>query len=346
MDSDVAMNVFADFHHGALYHSLSLLFEKRLGGNLFRPIGFDWVKSGYWNYSLNPATIDQYLKPQEHVDILFRDSYFLCPDYVHKTQHKALTLEQFQRTPIDLIIASVANHESSFHALAQTLKPGAKLIRQVGNVNDQVDVSLYKNILASAKLDLSISESEDLNLVIYHPEFDLELFAPQAPHSEWRITNLMNCLPHSHDFPLWDMFKQRLPEFEWKMYGILGEDGILSTVEDVAQAIHRSSFIWHVKWGGDGFGYVIHHAFAAGRPPIVRCSYYADKLAGDLMIPGETCIDLDQFELLGTATQAIRDWASPENHSRMCQAAGRRFREIVDYDKEEQSIRDWLNQLK
>ena len=41
--------VFADYHHSGLYRSFELLFEKRLGGTLFKPIGWDWWNQGYWH---------------------------------------------------------------------------------------------------------------------------------------------------------------------------------------------------------------------------------------------------------------------------------------------------------
>lgn len=340
------MNVFVDYHHGALYNSLSRLFEGRLGGNLFRPIGLDWARFGFWRYSSNPATMEQYLNIRENVDVCDeKGERYLCPDSAHDMIHQALTFDQFLKMPIDIVIASVANHEASFYDLVQKFKPEAKLVRQIGNINDAVNASLYRNVMASAKLDLSNVNQADLNVVIYHPEFDLDLFSFQTPSSKLQITNLMNCIPHSQDFPLWAEYKEALPEFEWRMHGILGDDGILDSVAKVAHAIRESTFIWHLKWGGDGFGYVIHHAFACGRPPIVKASYYEGKLAGELMIPGETCIDLDSYTSTGAATQAIREWASPGNHLKMCEAAAKRFREVVDYDKEEQEIRSWLDRL-
>ena len=59
------MNVFCDKHHISLLYSLQLLFEKRLGGNLFTPIGEEWFTQGYWKgaeaYGNHPSTIKQFL---------------------------------------------------------------------------------------------------------------------------------------------------------------------------------------------------------------------------------------------------------------------------------------------
>ena len=46
-----------------------------------------------------------------------------------------------------------------------------------------------------------------------------------------------------------------LPDFTWKMHGILGKDGIIGDIYEIAKAIKDSTFIWHTKYGGDGFGY-------------------------------------------------------------------------------------------
>ena len=58
------MRIFADYHHGGLYHALHILFCERMGFELYRPIGFEWAERGYWKYSENPPTIAQYLDPK------------------------------------------------------------------------------------------------------------------------------------------------------------------------------------------------------------------------------------------------------------------------------------------
>jgi len=55
------MKVFADLHHGDLFYSLQLLFEKRLKAELYRPVGIEWWKEGFWNVFNHPATAQQYL---------------------------------------------------------------------------------------------------------------------------------------------------------------------------------------------------------------------------------------------------------------------------------------------
>src|SRR3990167_1968898 len=54
-------NVFTDFHHAGLLNSLIMLFEGRLGGAVYRPIGTEWHEKGYWKIYDHPATVQQYL---------------------------------------------------------------------------------------------------------------------------------------------------------------------------------------------------------------------------------------------------------------------------------------------
>lgn len=44
------MRALVDRHQADLYYSLQLLFEDRLGVQLFTPIGHEWWDEGYWNF--------------------------------------------------------------------------------------------------------------------------------------------------------------------------------------------------------------------------------------------------------------------------------------------------------
>jgi len=344
------MNVFADLHQDDLYYSLHLLFEKRLGWNLYRPIGFDWYDKGFWAYSQNPPTVKQYLQIQGNDKDL--GDHYECPEGKHGYNHKALTFDQFLKKDIDIVIASVTSHEEVYARLIAEHKPKAKLIRQAGNIHDTINFDICKNILASTYLfdanTLSNFEPKGLpaglNVVIYHQEFELSTFSFQPPYKGLRITNLMNCVPDSRDYALWPKAKVALPEFDFKMYGILGDDGIIGTEERVAKAFHDTTFVWHVKFGGDGFGHVIHNAFATGRPPIVRGSYYTDKLAGHFFEDGVTCIDLEKHSF-EEAIEMIRYFSKPENYVKMSKAAHEIFLRNVDFDKEFKYIKKFLDNL-
>lgn len=332
------MKVFCDYHHGDLYHSLHLLFEKRLGWELYRPIGEEWATKGIWQYSQLPGTITQYLGMQQVSEE--GNNCYICYDVNHKTDHKAITFQQFLDMDIDIIMPTVANHEISFYQLQKRYKPKAKLIRQCGNV-EAVDYRFHKNIMISTK---AYPVPDDVNAVFYHQEFDTRIFSFFPKVNSNQITNLMNCLPHSADYPLWGLYKEKLPEFDFKMYGILGTDGVISGLENIAQEIQTSLFIWHVKAQGDGFGHTIHNAYACGRPCIVRGSYYADKLAGELFEDGVNCIDLDKGTVEDNYNR-IRYFVRDDRHEQMCIKAHERFEQVVNFDEEFLRIKKFLERL-
>jgi len=334
------MNVFADLHQDDLYWSLHLLFERRLGWKLFRPLGIDWWTSRFWEYSLDLRVVNQYLRPRG--DEIAKDGYNLSYEERHDYYHRTLSFEQFKKYPIDIVIASVSEHEALYKKLVDLHKPNAKFIRQVGNNRESVNFYICKNVMASVK---PFSIPEDVNAVFYHQEFDTKLFTKVPTRRYNRITNLMNCLPDSPDYPLYLKFKEALPDYEFKMYGILGDDGIIGTTKGVAEAFKDTTFVWHVKHQGDGFGHIIHNAFACGRPPIVIKKYYKDTLAEDLMIDGKTCICLDD-KPFKQCIDEIRYFSKPENFDKMSQQAYDKFRELVNYDQEFIKIKEFLNRLK
>ena len=53
--------ILCDYHHGELYESLLKLFEDRLGGKVYRPIGADWHTEGWWIMGNDAGMIQQYL---------------------------------------------------------------------------------------------------------------------------------------------------------------------------------------------------------------------------------------------------------------------------------------------
>jgi len=334
------MQIFSDEHHDGLYQFLRILFERRLQAELYRPIGYEWYNNLFWRYSNNPAVMAQYLEIRD--DAEFKDGIYYIPENRHREMDKCITLKRFWEMEIDVVIASVANHEISFSALAKLHWNKPKFIRLIGNINEPIDFNYSRNIMATATTVMPIPA--DINVVCCHQEFDLARYCYKPPTVRNSIKNMMNCFPASRDFPLWGQYKALLPEFDWKMHGILGEDGGIGLADDMAAALHDSTFVWHVKPGGDGFGHVVHNAYAVGRPLITRRRYYADKLGGALMIDGQTCIDLDLRTPEENAAR-IRHFAIPENHDRMCKNAHERFKEVVDYDREFEEVRRFLDRL-
>lgn len=330
------VNVFSDFHHGALYFSLHLLFEKRLGWNLYRPTGYEWYKRGFWRYSSDPRVIKQYL--EEASEELLKHGVYRVPSQEGSVTYfqNAITFTQFLEMDFDFIIASVYQHEGPFFKLITEYKPDAALIRQMGNPNEVCDFSVCRNVLNSTMNPVP----QNVNTVRYHPEFSLEDFRYTKPETHNVVKSFLNCLPMSVDAPLWDEYSEAMPDFVWKMHGILGKDELLPEGEK-AKAMRMASFIWHLKFQGDGYGFVIHNAYACGRPCIVKGSYYREQLAEALLEDSVTCIDLE----LGSKDENVKKirWLSkPENHVEICENAYKHFKKHVDFDREFVQVKKFL----
>jgi len=337
--------VFCEMHHNDLHRSLEILFEKRLGWKLFYPIGLDWSTTGIWKYACVPETKDavtrQYLEGHTE-DIQVERGSFLRYNPTHRKTNRMITLSKFFEMPIDIVIASVQNHEESFYKLAQSHWNNPKFIRQIGNWGELIDFNYSKNIMLSAIP--TVPMPKDINYVSYHQEFDLNIFKYEEPKETKTITNFMNCLPASRYYPLYLQYEKLLPDFKWKMHGILGKDGIIGNVWDIAKIIKESAFGIHLKYGGDGYGHALHNFFACGRPVITCCSDYKNKF-GELLLEDKiTCIDLEAHSIEDNV-KLIRYFSIPKNHRKMCQNVYERFCKVVNFDAEFLKLKDFLDKL-
>ena len=350
------MKIFSDLHHNALYYSLQLLFEKRLGWELYRPIGEEWFDRGYWKvaepYGNYPGTVTQFLgirgetympedgsPPLNEVKAV-KDGYWSIK--APGKDQKAVTLEQFKSTKFDIIIASIPQHLEPYTRLIKEYQPTAKLIYQIGNDFGPIDFKLAKNIMSST---LPVEVPKGVNVVFYHQEFDLDTFkyVPSVDgKGVYSFVHLLSKRPE--DYEIYKKLKKALPEFEFKSFGTACDDGPVNGWENVAKKMQKSAFGFHLKAGGDGFGHIIHNWFAVGRPPIIRSSQYRDKLAGQLMEDGKTCIDMDGRSLKENIKR-IRRFAEPELHREVCRNAYDRFRSVVNFDKEQKEIEAFLERL-
>ena len=301
------MKIFADKHHGALSYSLHLLFEKRLGWDLFFPIGMEWRDGGYWQYSQLEDTVHSYLDIKDDYKRLEENYEHFDKDFEWTQKH--LTFKQFLDTDIDVLLCSVGPHEDTFFDLQQRHKPNSKLIRQIGNWNEECDFNKSKNVMISVGPFLC---PDFVNYICYHQEFDIKVWDYVQPRNFKTIKNFVNCLPDTVDYNLWEIYRVRLRDFDWKMHGIGGKDGNISPQKAVREAMTDSGFIWQIKLGGEGFGHVIHNAYALGRPCIVKGSYYQGKMAEPLLIDGVTCIDLEKGDLESNVKR-IKHFSKPKN---------------------------------
>ena len=316
--------ILCDFHHGGLIYSLHLLFEKRLGFEMYVPCGMDWWKEKMW---VNPsstceATARQYLDWKKTTRIAEGKNFL---------DLKGITLDEAKSGGIDYILSSISTNDTPFAKLKQWNKD-AVLISQWGNPHQTCNYSFYKNILNST-LEPVV---DGYNSVNYHQEFDLGEFSYIEPPVQNRIRSFVMWYGVQKHAEVYRQYKKLMPDYDFKMYGC-GDDGSLLE-QDKAQGIKDSSFMWYYKPQGDGYGYVIHMAYACGRPVITKRSFNKGMLP-EKLFTDDTCIDLD----VGTAKdniENIRAWSSDiKNISKKVRS---QFDKVVNFDDDEQSVRKWL----
>lgn len=345
--------VFVELHHAGLYQSLQMLFEKRLGWELYRPIGTEWATEGYWNnariYNNHPDTIKQYLEirnsiptkmgPRNNVIAENEDYYTIENAFLNE---KAVTLEQFRKMKPDIVIASYFDNIEPFKRLAQEV--GAKFIMQMGNVW-AIPWDIVDNVMASTgKFPIPSGK----HVIFYHQEIDLETFYKgDYTFDSKLLVSFVNCLAeHEIHRKSWEDFQELeklMPEYTFKSYGIENRDGTITEQKDIAQIMRESKFGIQLKGFGDGFGHTLFDWFVLGKPVIFRGSQYKDKLAEAHLIHGVTGFDLDLITL-----EALKDkiiGITQEEYKEMCDGVYRIFKHSVDFDAEEVNIRQFLNNL-
>lgn len=349
------MNVLIDLHHEDLFYSLQLLFQKRLGMNVYRPIGLEWYHEGFWHIFPHINTANQYLSTdgvpplsangvpvtEEHgegawinKDAVGTEGLFHVPDNQHANpiHHRGVTLQAFKDMEFDLIVASIPKHLKAFRELRDKYQPRAKLIFQAGNNWGSIRA---ENLLTSSKK--THSSLKDANEVFYHQEFDLSVFKPGSCKNPKSIMNLQH-LSTTTD-KLKEVVKY-LPGWELYIHGAGSELGAIPALE-IPQKIRDVGFVWHVK-RDEGYGYNIHHSFACGRPMIVDLSGNQGMTPADLYQEMYTVLDVRHSpRALAEALKVAAD-----NHDIWCENVYTRFKEVVNFDEEEQDIRKFLENLR
>lgn len=346
--------VFTDFHHAGLLQSLILLFENRLGGELYRPIGREWFDRGFWKVYDHPATVEQFLgiggntpdgsrKLNEVVDQPTPETY-LCHDIDSDTTNRAITYAGFMNTPFDIVIASLPVHVEPFKKLCAAHPNHPKLIFQIGNAWT-IEAAQAPNIMASAIVQ---NVPANINYVQYHQEFDTKVFAPSFTYPAQNVYSFVNCFDsaehYKNDHLLFEQVAQTMPGWSFKIYGGQCRDGAIGPASKLAQTMCEARFIWHTKFGGDGYGHIIHNAPAVARPLVVKCGYYVDKLAAPLLIDGETCVAIDGLDYQQIVNK-IEYYSDPHRYRDLCDGAYEQFCKVVDFKKEQTDIELFLTKL-
>lgn len=351
------MRIFCDLHHTALFFSLQLLFEKRLGWELYRPIGLEWFNEGRWllypgvhiNTAKQYLTLEQCFKRDVHGFLLpermkLNDNYrvedgiyYVFDPSTHKVQ-RGITLDKFRNMDFDILISSVPFHISIWNQLITEFQPKAKHIFQVGNAWGHVPG--VNNILASTK---QFPVPGNINACFYHQEFDLDIFNYIPPKNHKKIYSFIH---YMREMELHYQYKTSLtPDgYHFMTYGA-GMEGDLCYYKEIAEKYKETGWLWHVKPEGDGYGHCLHNTYACGRPAIIKANYYRGKMAESLLIDQQTCIDISRYTI-HEGCSLIRKLSKPEEHLKMCEAAHKRFKEVVNFDEEFIQIKKFLENLR
>lgn len=351
------MKVLTDFHHHALAESLLMLFEDRMGAEVWFPAGMDWFTRDYWAFEKawhGDRVARQYLDGIWADAARYEDGTLVRPDPRHVGRtHRGITLDAALDTRWDLVISSLPHNDVGFHRLAR--QTGARFGVQVGNAHQDSAWDLAEFVLSSSTLPGlvhpdtwgTVRSWQGVPTVVYHQEFDLHRFRHEWPPANGReVASWVNCFPEGPSYPWFTQFaRAHEDEFDFRVYGASGSPGPdefsagdISDADAVADAMRGARIAWHSKHWSDGFGHVIHDWFAIGRPVVGIARYYADKLAGPLFVEGVTSYDIERYSEheLVDILRRLRD--DDDHHRQMCLNAAQRFRELVDFDREAETI--------
>jgi glycosyltransferase involved in cell wall biosynthesis len=346
------MRVLADYHHHDLWESLELLCA-RLGWELYRPIGMEWFDEGYWNFERawhGDAVAKQYLVRWDSDTRGVPMRY----DASHNRYQRLLTLENARALKPHIVIASVAHNHEGFARFAREV--GATFGIHLGNVRfSPIDMQEDRWDLADFGIVTSVLPAPvDKPHVVVHQEFSLKDFRHEPPNGgPFTVSSFVNCFPENPQaYAGFRAVAAERPNYGWNVYGSYGqvpEDeyaaGNLQPCAAVGDAMRASDVAWHTKQWSDGFGHVIHNWFAVGRPVIGHEWYYKSQLAGPLWQEGVTSFDITDKSVSEVVWLLDRLANEPDLRVRMGDAAAARFREVVDFDEEEQAIRRMFSQV-
>lgn len=350
------MNILIDYHHSDLWESYQLLFVDRFGWNVYAPYGMDWFDQWYWSFERQhhgDAVARQYLLGV-WANVEDKGDYFERPDPTHPGRTiKGMTLEQAKATKWDFVIASVPENDAGLARLAK--ETGGHFGVQMGNAGQFSDWERAEFGLVST----NTIGTPPKPYVTYRQEFRLSDFEHTwPPEHPTAIGSFLQCFAENRGpergmfYDQWERLAGANPDFDWRVYGAYGEApidqwacGNISTTAAVGDAMQEVGIAWHAKYWSDGYGHVIHNLCAVGRPLFAYHSYYANKLAGQLLIPGETFVNLDGMSDHDIMVRLRRFRDDPEEAQRFGDALAARFRSVVDFDEDAENIKALMERV-
>jgi hypothetical protein len=332
------MKVLVDHHHGALLKSMYYLFKKRYNFDVYLPTGFDWLDKELL-YSSYPyrGTADQMLNSWTH------DRF--CVENFIKAD-----LEIFINTEFDIIVCTLLDNYKIFEDIIKKYNKKCKLILHIGNNNppsllEQMGV---KNLMSSSWPVYLVSKIP--NKVFCRQEFSLDFFKPKYDCNVNSVANYKNILD-KEEYNTFLNLEKKLSNWSFKCYGTNNRDGIIPQTEHImAESMRDFGFIYHFKKIDEGYGHVIHNAFACGKPVITNSNYmkvnFYNKFIGNtpslLFEPNITILDLttDSIDDIKYKLEKFSD-----SYKETSERVYNKFKNTVDFEKESESVRQFIINL-
>lgn len=357
------MKIFSDLHHFDLYYSMQLLFEGRLGHELYRPIGVEWRDEGFWDIQKDPEFVECMLSHSDGrcAEILSKyetlagkswavfslhlprigkitdagDGHFKVFDKSKGVEQKAVTLNAFKSMKFDVIISSLPQHFVMFEKLRRQYQPHAKHIFQMAAIGWPLPLGV-KNAMLNTTPSTPL---DGINYVYYKQEFDTNIFSYSASKCPTVIKSYVH-FPTTES--IWE--GMNLP-WEFKFVGkTLGRlTDIIVDSRDLASEMRNSGFTMHIKPGGESYGHILHNSYAMGRPVIINGADFKNTMGSDLLAPG-TYIDASIYSPEEISV-IIKDIVNTNKYDEMCERAYARFKEVVSFENDAKAVDEFLERL-
>jgi hypothetical protein len=353
------MNILCDFHHSDLWWSHYLIFEVALGHTLYRPRGMEWSDRGFHQQKYPQVAgqflvssmftleaMRQYPKARMPIPAVRPPGLRASMNHIEGCTSypliNTLSFDEFLDAKIDVIMATCSDIQEPWVRLHKEFKPTAKLVREEGNVQGWSSLHpAFPNVLTS---DLPTYHTIKVpNKLIYHQRFDIKnIFTYTDPTVFNRVTCFMPQFRACADLVAFAE-NHDLGGMEFVDYGNFAKRGFLSTKGLFAEQMRATSFVWHHKPGGDGFGHIIHNSFAMGRPVITVEADYRNSIVWPLMEDRKTCILIGRDPVANS--KKIKSLSDPATIQAMSRRAADRFLTVVDYEKEARQVQRFLDRL-
>ena len=346
---------------------------------MYIPLGREWYEEGFWELyhkdALNDGVVSQYLDKNHRWGLLGQEE---CKAREHlgypPTDAKGdfsnildLTFEECKNVTLDVIIATTPENYKAFKRLKDKHQPHAKLILETGN-NFPIRLEKDENLLSSSRYTY---ENNDCNKCFYHQRFDTNFFHPKYSRHHINIKSVANFTHWMYKPELFEALQEMMPDWEFKSYGANNKDeAVYCLTENISEMTNQFGFIWHYKKNTDGYGHVVHNAFACGKPVITNTLYSSRAWNWDGNIPTtasalfdeDTIIDFNKYnnrmhldkdqlaqdddssDLDINVLKQIKEEleTKAENYQYHSDKVYEKFKSVVDFEKEEESIYNFL----